>query len=422
MLPPLALLALHDQEHEHEACDTGVFGVIRKAGWQRRAQSRHDALQRGMSNREHQQLEARIRDAIRKTVAVEPFCELRVGAAFTSMRERVRTKLQSMQLILDAFKSLADAPFTPQLQAPREKQWTVTLSTTTAESIARAFFATRPHAALSYFPYQRTTRGRTALRTEGHLRFEDPLANLTREALEALWNVRADDGDVGRVTVTLQLQSVQKETYSAIAPIVHMDNSSDFRSAEYAADPSDLVTNFFITSFCACALADDSVSLRGCGTVLLDGIPVVAPAALRAVAHRLDENPSFQCSFEELLQTLETAAARATSKILGEYKPDDLVGLGVALRVPPPLVWTQSNRTTFHRSPNREEVLRVVDPDCPVMRALVSVEVDSTAEVAEEEKEDEESSTSPYAFSKYDAQSPMGFPLAVEMRLRVAAA
>lgn len=423
MLPPLALLALHDQEHEHEACDTGVVTVIRSVEWERRAQFRHDALQQGMSNREYEQLEAHIRDAIRKTVSVEQFCELRVGASLTHIRERVRTQLQSMKQILDAFQSLADAPFTPQLQAPREKRWTVTLSTTTAENIARAFFATRPHAALSYFPYQRTTRGRTALLTK----FEAPLAKLRLDALEALWNVRKDDGGVGRVTVTLQLQSVQKETYSPIAYSVHMDKSSDFRSSEYAADPSDLVTNFFITSFCACALADDSVSLHGCGTVLLDGIPVVAPAALRDAAHQLEASPSFQCSFEELLQTLETAAARATSEILGEYNSDDLVGLGVALRVPPPLVWTQSNRTTFHRSPNREEVLRVVDLDCPVMRALVSVEVDSPAEVAEENNEDEESSdeessTRPYAFSKHDAKSPMGFPLAVQMRLRVVAA
>lgn len=379
----LPLLALHDQEHEHR------------------------------------QLEVRIRDAIRNTVSLKQFCNLRVGAAFTSMRERVRTQLRSAQQILDAFRSLADAPFTPQLQAPREKQWTVTLSATTAESIARAFFATRTYAAHSYFPEQRTTRSTEALSTAVRRLFEDPLENLKREALEALWNVREDDGGVGRVTVTLRLQGVQKKTYRAIADRAHMDNSSNFESAEYAADPSGLVANFFIASFCACALADGSVSLRGCGTVLLDGIPVVAPAALRAVAHRLEANPSFQCSFEELLQTLETAAARATSEILGEYKSDDLVGLGVALRVPPPLVWTQSNRTTFHRSPNREEVLRVVGLDRPAMRALVSVEVDS---IAEEEKEDEEPHTSTYAFSKYNAQSPRGFPLAVEMRLRVAAA
>ena len=416
MLPPLTLLSLED----HDACDTGVLDGIRKAGRRARGAARHAALQRGVRNREHQLLESRIRDAIRATDSVEQFCDLRVNAAFTSLRERHVTKLQSTRRILDAFRSLADAPFTPQLQAPREKHWTVALSTTTAESIARAFFATRTNAALSYFPDKRTTRASAASRAAGHRRFEEPLANLAREALAALWNVRPDDGSVGRVVVTLQTQDVEKETYSAISQRVHMDNSSDLRSAEYAADPSGLLTNFFITSFCACALADSTVSLRGCGTVLLDGVPVVAPSAVRAAARQLEAHPSLDCSFEELLQTLETAAVHATTELLEGYESDELVGLGVGLRTPPPLAWTQSNRTTFHRSPNRDEVLHALEGDRPAMRGFVLVEVDSTAEVEEEEKE-EEAYISPYAFSKHKTQSRMGHPLVVEVRLRVAA-
>lgn len=421
MLPPLARLALHDQEHEHEACDTGVG--IRKQGWEKRARARHDALQRGTRNRQYQQLEADIRDAIRNTVSVQQFCDLRVGAEFTYTWERVRAKFKSARQILDAFRSLADALFTPQLQAPREQEWTVTLSPDTAKSIARAFFATRTHAAHSYFPEQRTTRSTEALSTTVRTQFEGPLETLKQEALKALWNVREDNGDVGRVTVTLQLQGVQKKMYRAIADRAHMDNSSDLGGEEYAADPSGLVTNFFITSFCACALADDSVSLRGCGTVLLDGIPMVAPEAMRDAASLLERNLSLRCSFEELLQTLETAAARATSEILGEYEPDDLVELGVGLRMTPPLAWTQSNRTTFHRSPNREEVLSVVEYDRPAMRALVSVDVESTADVekmAEEENEDEEPQTRTYAFSNHNAHSPGNHPLAIEIRLGVA--
>ena len=264
-------------------------------------------------------------------------------------RERIR-------LIRGALAKLADAPFIVQeTTGVPAAHLGHRLDASAAVGLASEYFESKRL-------YQDALKGGKSASTA-----EDEAANrivnstdaLIRNAVEKAFHFFPDDGSVQRLGIEVRLMNVDRKNHKpgGANEELHMDDVVGAIGTTYGLTNADRDIYFIITSFCADK--STNVSPRECGTVLLEGVPVIHPRSIRAAARALHETPRFNtlCTERELFATLGQLCQEATDAALSQYTEDDLQSMGVRKRSVPMLDWTYLNSMTYHRSPKSDEVL-----------------------------------------------------------------
>ena len=319
---------------------------------------------------------------------------------------RQETRLEEMRRktdLLNAAVKAASWPFEPQLMTCNEGVVDAPLlSIDAAKDLAAQYFAVKkalPSRLAAAKEELTVQRGEVWTYLDG-VEFHKEVAkgiqtrNVAKEALSALWRVWPDDGTLRRAIVRVFLRKVEEGHHDPIAAPAHMDDVIPRSSANvgttYGIAPADRHIQFISTSFCA-DLHEDAVTLRGCGTVVYDGVPVVPPERLIAVSNELKSTGTFDaCTERELIATLSGVLVHATIAELETYSDEDLRSIGIATRSMDSRAWSFENSLIFHRSPSPEEVLETVTRDesgkarDSVRVFLAAYIVDADAEAADQ--------------------------------------
>lgn len=371
-LPDLSGLRLDGPRTLDEPEQTGPSGAIQKA----RNAVRSQLIRAGIDSTGYAALKAAIRANIKRLAenSYDSGCELASKAnsmAFhykdereTPLSEAEQREFDTLQaerrervrLIRGALAKLADAPFIVQeTTGVPAAHLGHRLDASAAVGLASKYFESKQL-------YQDALKeGMTASKAE------DTAANhivnntdaLIRNAVETAFHFFPDDGSVQRLGIEVRLMNVDRENYKpgGANENLHMDDVIGSVGTTYGLTNADRDIYFIITSFCADK--STNVSPRECGTVLLEGVPVIHPRSIGAAARALHENPHFDtlCTKRELFAALGQLCQQATDAALSQYTEDDLQSMGVRKRSVPMLDWTYLNSMTYHRSPRRDEVL-----------------------------------------------------------------
>lgn len=371
-LPDLSGLRLDGPGTLDEPEPTGPSGAIRKA----RNAVRSQLIRAGIDSTGYAALKATIRANIKRLAKntydggcalaskansmafnykdehEEPLSEAE-QAEFDTLqagrRERVR-------LIREAIAKLADAPFIVQeTTGVPAAHLGHRLDAPAAVGLASEYFESKR----LYQNALKAGKSASTAEDEAAKHIVNDTDAIIRNAVETAFHFFPDDGSVKRLGIEVRLMNVDSENYTpgGANEELHMDDVVGAIGTTYGLTAADRDIYFIITSFCADKSAN--ISPRECGTVLLEGVPVIDPRSIRAAARELHENPRFDalCTERELFATLGQLCQEATDEALSQYTEDDLQSMGVRKRTVPMLDWTYLNSMTYHRSPRGDEVL-----------------------------------------------------------------
>ena len=362
-LPDLSGLRLDKPKTLDEPEPTGPWGAIQKA--------RRGLIRVGIDSKGYAALKATIRENIKRIAKNSYYqgCKLSSNTVITEMEleeatdgdpapefpekmQRLREdRKQRIRLIREALAKLAEAPFIVQdtTRVPAAHLGRK-LEPSAASGLASEYFEAKKQKL-----YTKEMERRIVKNTESGAAVNALIENATQTAFHFF----PDDGSVKGLAIEVRLMSVDSEAYnsSGVAEMLHMDDIVGGVGTTYGLTAADRDVYLIVTSFCA----DDNaiVSPRECGTVLLEGVPIIDPRSILAQARALHETPYFDtlCTERELFATLGKLCQDATDTALAQYTEDDLQSMGIRKRTAPMLDWTYLNSMTYHRSPRKDEVL-----------------------------------------------------------------
>lgn len=401
-LPNLSGLRLGGHGTLDELEPTGVLGVpgaqsaIRKA----RNTVRSGLIRAGIQSTGYAALRESIRAHIRMiaSITVDCGCDL---VNNLSIRQNPQRK-QAVSLMRAALSNLADAPFIVQeTTGVPAAHLGHRLDAAIASDLASKYFEAQK---LYHDPEQKLSMEQATMNI-----VSQPDDALIQNAVETAFKFFQDDGSVRRLRIDVRLMQLDSENYTAgINEGIHMDDAYGSVGSTYGLTAEDREPYFLITSFCADESAN--VSLRECGTRLLEGVPVIHPRSIRDAAAALHQNSIFQtlCTERELFATLARRCNEATDRALSKFTEDALQNMGIRFRSSPMLDWTYLNTLTYHRSPNRSEVLETAQTRHG-MRGFVAIL---------KEPSDSEFGANPNE-RVFHIKTPMNHPLTVMVELFV---
>ncbi len=390
-LPDLSGLRLDGPRTLDEPEQTGPSGAIQKA----RNAVRSQLIRAGIDSTGYAALKAAIRanikrlaknsydfgggcelasKAVRHAMELEEAVDGDPTAEFYHEMEKLRAdRRERVRLIREALTKLADAPFIVQettgVPAAHLGQ---RLDASAAVDLASGYFESKR----LYQNALKAGKSASTAEDEAAKHIVNNTDALVRNAAEKAFHFFPDDGSVQRLGIEVRLMNVDRENYKpgGANEDLHMDDVIGSVGTTYGLTNADRDIYFIITSFCADKSAN--VSPRECGTVLLEGVPVIHPRSIDDAARELHENPRFDalCTDRELFATLGQICQQATDVALSQYTEDDLQNMGVRKRSVPMLDWTYLNSMTYHRSPRRDEVLETADPSSQHgMRGFIAI-------------------------------------------------
>ena len=363
-LPDLSGLRLGGPRTPDEPEQTGTRGGLQGAIRKARNAVRSGLIKRGIQSTGYADLSESIRAHIRMIASITVDCGCDLVNKLSRTREPLRR--EAINLMRAALSHLADAPFIVQgATGVPATHFGRRLDVAIASDLASKYFEAQK---LYHDPELNLSMEKA---TEHSVNSPDDA--LIQNAVQTAFQFFQDDGSVQSLRIDVRLMHLDRENYTAgLNEAIHMDDAVGSVGSTYGLTAEDREPYFLITSFCADESAN--VSLRECGTMLVDGVPVIDPSSIHAAAVALHQNDIFQtrCTERELFATLARRCNEATERALSKFTKDDLQNMGIRFRSSPMLDWTYLNTLTYHRSPNRSEVLETAQTRHG-MRAFIAI-------------------------------------------------